>query len=307
MSLFTPRNVLYLSILAGLSTLVLKSYAYWITDSISLLSDAAESVINLIAAIIAFIAVRLSERPADDTHTYGHEKIEYFSSGFEGALILFAAFSIGMLGIHRLIFPQPLQTLEVGMIISFIATLINAVVAVILLIVGKKYQSIVLEADGQHLLTDVYTTCGVLIGLFLAKVTGVEWIDPILAIGVSLIILTISLQLIWKSFKGLMDHALPEKELAIIREIITHNLESKMTFHALRSRQAGAKKFVDFHLLLPGLLSIKVGHQLMEKIEHAIKLQIKDCQVQIHAEPIEDPTSWEDNALTSFEKKVPNS
>ena len=144
-----------------------------------------------------------------------------------------------MLGIHRLISPQPLQTLEVGMIISFIATLINAVVAVILLIVGKKYQSIVLEADGQHLLTDVYTTCGVLIGLFLAKVTGVEWIDPILAIGVSLIILTTSLQLIWKSFKGLMDHALPEKELAIIREIITHNLESEMTFHALRSRQAG--------------------------------------------------------------------
>jgi cation diffusion facilitator family transporter len=307
MSLFTPRNVLYLSILAGLSTLVLKSYAYWITDSISLLSDAAESVINLIAAIIAFIAVRLSERPADDTHTYGHEKIEYFSSGFEGALILFAAFSIGMLGIHRLISPQPLQTLEVGMIISFIATLINAVVAVILLIVGKKYQSIVLEADGQHLLTDVYTTCGVLIGLFLAKVTGLEWIDPILAIGVSLIILTTSLQLIWKSFKGLMDHALPEKELAIIREIITHNLESEMTFHALRSRQAGAKKFVDFHLLLPGLVSIKVGHQLMEKIEQAIKLQIKDCQVQIHAEPIEDPTSWEDNALTSFEKKAPNS
>ena len=142
MSLFTPRNVLYLSILAGLSTLVLKSYAYWITDSISLLSDAAESVINLIAAIIAFIAVRLSERPADDTHTYGHEKIEYFSSGFEGALILFAAFSIGMLGIHRLISPQPLQTLEVGMIISFIATLINAVVAVILLIVGKKFSGV---------------------------------------------------------------------------------------------------------------------------------------------------------------------
>ncbi|NBR06083.1 MAG: cation transporter [Planctomycetes bacterium] len=307
MSLFTPRNVLYLSILAGLSTLVLKTYAYWITDSISLLSDAAESIINLIAAIIAFIAIRLSERPADDTHTYGHEKIEYFSSGFEGALILFAALSIGLLGVHRLISPQPLQTIEIGMVISFVASMINAAVAVILLIVGKKYQSIVLEADGQHLLTDVYTTCGVLIGLFFAKVGGVEWVDPILAIGVSLIILNTSLQLIWKSFKGLMDHALPEKELALIREIIALNLEPEMTFHALRSRQAGSKKFVDFHLLLPGILSIKVGHQLMEKIEHAIKLQVKDCQVQIHAEPIEDPTSWEDNALTHFEKKSPNS
>ena len=145
------------------------------------------------------------------------------------------------------------------------------------------------------MLTDVYTTCGVLIGLLLAKASGLEWIDPILAMGVSLIILNTSLQLIWRSFKGLMDHSLPEKELSIIREIITRNLGPEMTFHALRSRQAGSKKFVDFHLLLPGILSIKVGHQLMEKIEHAIKIEIKDCQVQIHAEPIEDPVSWEDN------------
>ncbi|MFM7098077.1 MAG: cation diffusion facilitator family transporter [Gemmataceae bacterium] len=295
MNLFNPRNVLYLSIIAGLSTLALKSAAYWITDSVSLLSDAAESVINLIAALIAFMAVRLSERPADDTHTYGHEKIEYFSSGFEGALILFASISIGSMGIHRLIYPQPLQTLETGILISLGASIINAAVAIILLIVGKKHQSIVLEADGQHLLTDVYTTCGVLIGLLLAKASGLEWIDPILAMGVSLIILNTSLQLIWRSFKGLMDHSLPEKELSIIREIITRNLGPEMTFHALRSRQAGSKKFVDFHLLLPGILSIKVGHQLMEKIEHAIKIEIKDCQVQIHAEPIEDPVSWEDN------------
>lgn len=295
MNLFNPRNVLYLSIIAGLSTLALKSAAYWITDSVSLLSDAAESVINLIAAIIAFMAVRLSERPADDTHTYGHEKIEYFSSGFEGALILFASISIGSMGIHRLIYPQPLQTLETGILISLGASIINAAVAIILLIVGKKHQSIVLEADGQHLLTDVYTTCGVLIGLLLAKASGLEWIDPILAMGVSLIILNTSLQLIWRSFKGLMDHSLPEKELSIIREIILRNLGPEMTFHALRSRQAGSKKFVDFHLLLPGILSIKVGHQLMEKIEHAIKIEIKDCQVQIHAEPIEDPVSWEDS------------
>ena len=147
MNLFNPRNVLYLSIIAGLSTLALKSAAYWITDSVSLLSDAAESVINLIAAILAFMAVRLSERPADDTHTYGHEKIEYFSSGFEGALILFASISIGSMGIHRLIYPQPLQTLETGILISLGASIINAAVAIILLIVGKKHQSIVLEAD----------------------------------------------------------------------------------------------------------------------------------------------------------------
>jgi len=306
MSLFTPRNVLYLSILAGLSTLVLKSYAYWITDSVSLLSDAAESVINLIAAIIAFIAIRLSERPADDTHTYGHEKIEYFSSGFEGALILFASLSIGGMGIHRLIFPQPLQTIETGILISFVASMINAAVGITLLIVGKKHQSIVLEADGKHLMTDVLTTAGVLVGLILAKVSGLDWLDPVLAIGVAIILLYTSLELVWKSFKGLMDHALPEKELAVIREIITLNLEPEMTFHALRSRQAGAKKFVDFHLLLPGIINIKDAHQRMEKIEHGIKCQIKDCEVQIHAEPIEDPTSWEDNALIRFEKKAPN-
>lgn len=307
MNLFKPRNVLYLSIFAGISTLLLKTYAFWITDSVTLLSDAAESVINLIAATTAFIAIRLSERPADETHTYGHEKIEYFSSGFEGALILFAALSIGVMGIHRLIFPKPLQTIETGILISFLASLINAAVGITLLIVGKKHQSIVLEADGKHLMTDVFTTAGVLTGLFLAKVSGFDWLDPVLAIGVAMLLLYTSLELVWKSFKGLMDHALPEKELAVIREIISLHLEAGMTFHALRSRQAGAKKFVDFHLLLPGVVSIKDAHQRMEKIEHAIKSQIKDCELQIHAEPIEDPSSWEDNALIRLEQKSPKS
>jgi len=232
MSLFTPRNVLYLSIFAGISTLLLKTYAFWITSSVSLLSDAAESVINLIAATTAFIAIRLSERPADETHTYGHEKIEYFSSGFEGALILFASLSIGVMGIHRLIFPQPLQTIETGILISFVASIINAAVGMILLLVGKKHQSIVLEADGKHLMTDVFTTAGVLIGLILAKVSGLDWLDPVLAIGVAMLLLYTSLELVWKSFKGLMDHALPEKELIIIRAIISLHLDSGMTFHA---------------------------------------------------------------------------
>lgn len=240
MSLFTPRNVLYLSILAGLSTLVLKSYAYWITDSISLLSDAAESVINLIAAIIAFIAVRLSERPADDTHTYGHENRILLQWVWRGTDFICSIQ-------HRHArhtspnFPTTASNTWSWDDHFFYCDTHQRSGCSHSLNCWKKYQSIVLEADGQHLLTDVYTTCGVLIGLFLAKVTGVEWIDPILAIGVSLLILTTSLQLIWKSFKGLMDHALPEKELTIIREIITHNLESDMTFHALRSRQAGLK------------------------------------------------------------------
>lgn len=297
MSLLSPGNVLYLSILAGVFTIVLKTTAFWLTDSVSLLSDAAESVVNLTAAIIAFIAIRLSARPADQSHTYGHEKIEFFSSGFEGALILIAAISMGAIGIQRLFIPHELHTLDKGMLLSLAGTLINGVVAVILLQTGKKHNSIILEADGKHLLTDVWTTMGVLFGLFLVKVTGFYMLDALLAIAVALLILNTGAGLVWRSFKGLMDHALPEQELESIRAIIRANIQEKTQFHALRSRQAGGRKFIDFHLLLPGSMSLKEAHTIMEKIEEDLRVNIRDIEVQIHAEPLEDPRSYTDYSL----------
>lgn len=299
MSLFLPRNVLYLSILAGISTIALKTSAYFFTGSVSLLSDAAESIINLIAASIAFVAVRLSAKPADETHAYGHEKIEFFSSGFEGALILSASFTIAGIGFERLIYPHEPHSLDIGMVLSLAGALVNGIVALILLKVGKDHNSIVLEADGKHLLTDVWTTVGVLFGLMLARLTGFYWLDPVLAILVAILILYTGSKLIWKSFKGLMDHALPPEDLFHIRNIIQENLSTEMKYHALRSRQAGGKKFIDFHLLLPGNMSISEAHTIMEKLEDSIKSKIKDIQIQIHAEPIDDPRSYGDHPLVS--------
>lgn len=295
MFLFSPGNVLYLSILAGVLTFLLKTTAFWLTDSVSLLSDAAESVVNLTAAIIALIAIRLSAKPADQTHAYGHEKIEFFSSGFEGALILFAAFSIGAIGVQRLFNPHDIRSLDLGIIFSLAGTLINGGVAFVLLRVGKQHNSIILEADGKHLLSDVWTTVGVLFGLLMARATGFYILDAIIAISVAFLILHTGSSLVWRSFKGLMDHALPEPELETIRSIIRENIQGDMTFHALRSRQAGGRKFIDFHLLLPGNMPLGEAHAIMEKIEGKLRSNIKDIEIQIHAEPIEDPRSYSDH------------
>jgi cation diffusion facilitator family transporter len=298
-----PRYPLVLSIVAAVLTVALKSVAYLLTGSVGLLSDALESVVNLMAATTAYFSLRYAARPVDSSHTYGHEKIEYFSSGLEGALIFVAAIGIGWYAVDRLLHPQPLQPLGMGLAISTLAALINGAVALVLLRTGKKYGSILLEADGKHLLTDVWTSAGVLAGLGLVVWTGHEILDPIIALLVSANILWTAIDLMRRSFDGLMDHALPDEEQEQVRSAIRRHLGPDMDYHAMRTRQAGTRRFTDFHLLVPGDFSVKQAHALAERIEADIIAALPGIEVAIHIEPIEERQAWEDSALLALEQK----
>jgi cation diffusion facilitator family transporter len=297
-----PKYPLVLSIGAALLTLALKGSAYWLSGSVSLLSDAMESVVNLLAAVVAIFCLWFASRPVDESHTYGHEKIEYFSSGLEGTMILIAAGGIAWLAVERLLNPRPLDALGLGSIIALGASLINLAVGLILLKVGKATQSIVMEADGKHLLTDVWTSVGVLIGLGLVWLTNVDRLDPIIALLVAANICWTAIDLIKRSFDGLMDHALPESEQATVRAAITAHLEPGTTFHALRTRQAGAHRFADFHLLVPGRLTVQRAHDLTGQIETAVQAALPGIEVTVHIEPIEEQAAWEDSALLPIEE-----
>ena len=284
-------------------TLGMKSAAYYLTGSVGLLADAAESLVNLLAACAAYLSLWFAAQPVDSSHTYGHEKIEYFSSGLEGTLILVAAGGIIWYAVQRLIVPQPLQALGLGTAIALVASLINLGVALVLLRVGRASHSIVLEADGQHLMTDVWTSVGVLGGLFLVSITDWLIIDPLLAMVMACNILWTAYDLLMRSFHGLMDHALPEKEQAAVRQAIESCLLPQMHYHALRTRQAGARRFVDFHLLVPGIWSVRVAHKLTEQVEEAVKKVLPGwTEVTVHIEPLEDQASWEDSALIAVEQ-----
>jgi cation diffusion facilitator family transporter len=297
-------TVVLLSVAAALVTLALKSAAAFLTGSVGLLSEAAESVVNLAAALVAYISLRYAAKPVDLTHTYGHEKIEYFASGLEGGLILVAAVVVGIAACQRLMFPQTPNQLGLGMAAALLAAAINGVVGVILLRVGRRHDSIVLEADGRHLLTDVWTSLGVVFGLGLVWLTGWDWLDPIVGLGVAANILWTGSHLLRRSFDGLMDHALPEAEQHAVRAAIQKVLGSNMAFHALRTRQAGARKFVDFHLLVPGYFSVRRAHDLGNHVEDAVRAILPSVEVTVHLEPIEEPTAWSDSELLPLEKAL---
>jgi cation diffusion facilitator family transporter len=298
------RYPLLLSILAALLTLALKTTAYLLTGSVGLLSDAVESIVNLAAALVAYFSLRFAARPVDANHTYGHEKIEYFSSGLEGGLILVAAIGIAYYAVSRLITPAPLEPLGIGIALSFTAALINGVVGLLLVRVGKKHGSIVLEADGKHLLTDVWTSAGVLVALGLIVVLGEGWVwlDPVIALVVAGNIVWTALDLMRRSFHGLMDHALPEHEQALVRAAIEANLGPDMDYHALRTRQAGSRRFADFHLLVPGHYTVQQAHDLTDRVEVAVRAALPSLEVTVHIEPIEARQSWEDSALLPVEQ-----
>ncbi len=296
--------------MAAIATITLKSYAYLLTGSVGLLSDALESLINLVAAIIMLIVLSISARPPDDNHAYGHDKIEYFSSGAEGILILLAAISIGITAWERLWNPQLLQQLDIGIAISILASVINLVVAKILISVGKRQQSITLESDGKHLMTDVWTTVGILIGIALitaanyfepsmafAKKLGMngwEILDPIIAILVAINIVWAGLQLIKRTVSGLMDAALTEEDLSAIIQILDQYSDSDdISYHALRTRYAGSRRFMSVHILVPGKWSVQQGHDLVENIEQQIMTLFDNIDIDTHLEPIEDLVSWQ--------------
>ncbi len=282
-----------LSIVAALITIGMKSTAYALTGSVGLLTDALESVVNLLAAITAYFALWYASRPADPSHTYGHEKIEFLSSGLEGVLIVLAGFGAAGYGIRRLISPEPIEAIELGSGLALAASVVNFAVARVLLHHGRVHKSIVMEADGKHLMADVWTSVGVLLGLALVYLTGRTFFDSLLALAMGFHITWTGLGLIRRSFDGLMDHAIPLQERDRIREVIRTNLPAGATFHLLRTRLSGARRFVEFHLLVNGDVSVREGHRLATKLEAALEAAMPEVAVTIHVEPVDEQESWE--------------
>ena len=287
----------WLSIGAAILTITMKSAAYFLTGSVGLLSDALESLVNLAAAIVALIVLTVITRPANDEFTFGFSKAEYFSSGFEGGMILLAAAGIVITALPRLIHPVPLEQLGLGLAISVAASLINLVVAQILMRAGKRYNSITLEADARHLMTDVFTTAGVLVGIALVAITGWLRLDPIIALLVAVNILFTGYRLLVRSGRGLLDVAVPAEELNSVKTILESYKEQGVSYHALRSRQSAARKFMVVHLLVPGSWTVRKSHQLAEQFETRVLETVKNTNIVTHVEPIDDPLSMEDASV----------
>jgi cation diffusion facilitator family transporter len=286
-----------LSVLAALLTIALKGGAYLLTGSVAILSDALESLVNLLAAVIALFALSVAVRPADDDHAYGHTKAEYFSSGFEGALILMAATSIIIAAGQRFLHPIGLRDPGLGLAITALATLVNFGTARVLFQAGRRYESIALEADAHHLMSDVWTSVGVIVGVGAAAVTHWHRLDAIVAILVSVGVLWSGATLVRRSMLGLLDTSLPEDTRRKITAILEAHAPDGVRYHALRTRQAGARRFISFHILVPGEWSVQKGHDLLEEIEEEVRVAVPHSSVDTHLEPIEDPVSWKDLRL----------
>jgi cation diffusion facilitator family transporter len=297
----TLTRFAWLSLAAALLTMVLKAAAYWLTGSVGLLSDGLESLVNLAGALIALIMLTIAARPADEDHAYGHTKAEYFSSGAEGMLIILAAISIGITAVPRLINPQPLDQIGLGMAISVLAALVNLVVALILQGVGKQYNSVTLQANARHLLTDVWTTGGVLLGITAVTLTGWQRLDPLVALLVAANIVWSGGRIIRQSALGLMDTALPSSEQALLTQVLQTYMQLGVQFHAVRTRQSGTRRFVSFHVLVPGKWTVQDGHDLLEQIEADVRRALPNATVFTHLEPLNDPISWNDLSLDRAE------
>jgi cation diffusion facilitator family transporter len=288
----------WLSIAAALVTIALKSGAYFVTGSVGLLSDALESLINLAAAIVALIVLKIAARPADADHHYGHDKAEYFSSVFEGVMIVAAAVAIAYTAVGRFIHPLPLKDVEIGVTISILASLVNFGVARVLFRAGKQYNSITLTADAHHLMTDVWTSAGVVIGVAATKLTGWHRLDPVVAFFVAANIVRTGYRLVQHSVLGLMDTALPAHEIEIVKHVLeAYEQTDGIAYHALRTRSAASRRFVSVHILVPGNWSVQQGHDLLERLETDLHSKLDRLTVTTHLEPIEDPASWRDAEL----------
>ena len=292
------KRYAWLSIAAAIATILLKGVAWWLTGSVGLLSDAIESFVNLAGALMALGMLTLAERPADDGHAYGHGKAEYFSSAFEGFLILLAALSIGYTAIQRLLHPQPLDAVGIGLLVSVVASAINFATARTLMAVGRQHNSITLEADAHHLMTDVWTSVGVIGGVAVAGFTGWKMLDPVVAILVALNIVWTGVQLVRRSVSGLMDEAIPKQERDLIEGVMSKYREKGIDFHALRTRQAAARRFISVHVLVPGETTVHDAHHIVEDFETDLRAALGGVvTVFTHIEPAEDELSMDDMYL----------
>ncbi|WP_242340463.1 MULTISPECIES: cation diffusion facilitator family transporter [unclassified Anaeromyxobacter] len=287
----------WLSIGAAIATIALKTLAWRMTGSVGLLSDALESIVNLAAAVMTLVMVTIAARPPDEDHAYGHGKAEYFASGLEGALILVAAGGIIWTAAHRLVHPRALERLGLGLAVSVGASLVNLAVARVLIRTGKGRHSIALEADGHHLMTDVWTSAGVLVGIGAVGITGWTRLDPLVAIAVALNIVWTGVTLVRRSALGLLDTGLAAAERRALEEVLARHAAEHLQFHALRTRQAGSRRFVSVHVLVPGAWTVQRGHALLEEIERDLRAAIPNLTVTTHLEPIEDSVSFEDQEL----------
>lgn len=284
----------WLAIAAAVATISIKTLAYVITDSVGLLSDAAESTVNLVAAVIVLVSLRVASLPPDENHHFGHGKVEYFSAGLEGLMIFVAASVIIVEAVRRFIDPVPIGNVGLGVAVSMIATAINLGVGLLLIRTGRLHRSRTLEADGRHLMTDVYTSIGVVIAVIMVAVTGWLWLDPTIALVVAVNILVVGARLVSGSVSGLMDVALPQADHDRIAAALQRFTSDEVTFHALQTRESGHRRFVSVHVLVPGSWTVQRGHDLLEEIEDAVRAELEFCEVHTHLEPIEDPRAYDD-------------
>lgn len=290
-------RMVWLAIAAAVLTIGLKIAAWLITGSVGLLADAAESFVNLAAALVALIVVRWAGQPADEDHAYGHDKADYLSAGAEGTMILVAAGTIAVSAVIRLFNPVPLETVGLGLAITAVATVINLVVARLLLKVGREESSLTVESDGKHLMTDVWTSIGVIGGVAVVALTGLERLDPIIALIVAVNIIVTGASLVRRSLSGLLDRALEPEEIDRIEEVLDRYRAQDISFHALRTRRASHRAFISLHVLVPGDWSVQRGHDTVEQIEGDLRSLFHTVTVFTHLEPIEDPVSFADTKL----------
>ena len=294
---WTARRYALLSLVAAVLTIGLKLGAYYLTGSVGLFSDAAESIVNLVAAVAALWALTLAVRPPDEEHAFGHNKAEYFSSGLESALIIIAAAWIGVTAWDRLMDPQPLQNVGLGLSVTLVAAALNGGVALVLLRAGRRLRSITLRADAQHLLTDVWTSAGVVLGVVMVQLTGWLVLDPLIGLVVAANIVWTGFRLLRDTAQGLLDRALPLEDQEVISRVLSRYEKQGIRFHAVRTRAAGQRRFVSMHVLVPGRWTVKRGHDLSEKIEGDLGGMLPQSTFFIHIEPSEDPASFADQSL----------
>ena len=287
----------WLAVAAAVATIALKTLAWALTGSVGLLSDALESGVNLVAAVLALIALRWAAKPPDDEHAYGHAKAEYVSAAVEGVAIFVAALSIGWAAVDRLLNPVALEGVGVGLAVAVGASLINLVVGVLLLRTGRRRRSVALEGEGRHLLTDVSTSVGVVVAVGAVALTGWGWLDPAIALVVAANILVAGAALVRRSTGGLMDRQLPAAERQAIEEVLSRAGEDSVRFHALRTRRAGRLSFLSVHVLVPGAWTVQRGHDLLEQLEAELRGAVPQLVVFTHLEPLEDPSSFADTVL----------
>lgn len=287
----------WLSIAAAVITIGMKLTAYWLTNSVGLLSDALESLVNLVSAIVALIALTIAARPADEEFAFGYSKVEFFSSGFEGGMILLAAVAIAVAALPRLFAPQPLEQVGIGLAVSITASLINLGVSLVLARAARQYNSITLEADSRHLMTDVITTGGVIVGIGLVALTGWNRLDAIIALLVAANILFTGFHLLRRSALGLMDVSLPARDAQVIKDTLSKYESQGVEFHGVRTRTAAARGFMSMHVLVPGDWTVQQSHALAEKIESDIRAKLPTVAIVSHVEPLEDPISLADKEI----------